>query len=113
MSKLRYTVTLLLSLIGVATTAHAQNQTTLSEADYELLNNFKSQYQIVPSEVEAELIDSSEFQNQVKQVVTQEELLMAIQSNKLEEFLKRKGVLIQKKTGNDVECFVCKIKKNE
>lgn len=113
MSKLRYTATLLLSFIGVATAAQAQSQTALNEADYEFLNNFKNQHQIVPSEAVADLIDSSEFQNQVKQVVTQEELLMAIQSNKLEEFLERKGVMIQERTANDVECFVCKIKKNE
>ncbi len=92
MSLLKRNLKVFLSLIGITANVTAQTQQSsvrMEEKD--------------PIEVNA----SNDTQLHNYQVVSQEELVDAIQANNLEQLLLKKGVLIQKQSAEATVCQKC------
>ncbi len=92
MNFLNRKVKVLLSLVGIATNASALAQTPSASAQNQELGQFEQQQY---SQISA---------SQNYQIVSQDELLNALQNNKLEQLLLKKGILIQKPSADGTIC---------
>lgn len=92
MNFLNRKVKVLLGLVGIATNVSALAQTSSEPMQNQELRQFEQQQ------------NSQIMSLQNYQIVSQDELLNALQNNKLEQLLLKKGILIQKPSADSTIC---------
>lgn len=92
MNFLNRKIKVLLGLVGIATNVSAIAQTSPVSVENQELSQFEQQP------------NSQIMSPQSYQIVSQDELLNALQNNKLEQLLLKKGILIQKPSADGTIC---------